>query len=179
MLHPNEWFPQPKPGANVIPENKKKLYPFYKSKQAPGKGDFYDPDDTKSTETFGYIYDDAKGFDGNTGALWERFRKNYIWQIRLPNNPDFNKIPQNMVPLNFSKTRFSTKSINLTSRVSSSMATASEAVASSMVETAEMVTEKAQVVMQSVPASLVPAPESVPVGKRFSREWYVDTSVKR
>ena len=155
-MHPDKWFPKVTSGSKA--ESEKSLYPFYKERTGPGAGTFYDSEATKSTETLGYTYDDFEGFTGDATAFWQRYKKNYIWQIRLPDNPDFNKIPDGMKPIVFHETPFYTKLVhNVSHRVA----------------------QQAPLLRESVPIAVAPAPDSVPVEKKFNREWYVDTSVKR
>jgi hypothetical protein len=177
-LHPDKWFPKAASGSK--PESEKSLYPFYKERTGPGAGSFYDSDATKSTEALGYIYDDFEGFVGDTAAFWQLYKKNYIWQIRLPNNPDFNNIPEGMKPIVFNETPFSVNHVrNVSHRMVSKMVSASQDAASNVIEPAQRVAQQAPLLHDTVPIALAPAPDSVPVEKKFNREWYVDTSVKR
>ena len=165
-MHPGNWFPKPKDGSKG--DSARKLYPFYKSRIGPNNGEFYDSDDSRYTEPFGYVYDDLSGATTmNPQELWKNIQAKYTWQFRNPRHPTIGTPPPNMQPLNFSKTRFDK---NAQDRSTGSTARMMMSTAANVAET---VTTQAQFVLNTA------TKESVEINPKFDREWYVDSVVKR
>jgi len=172
-LHPKSWFPQPQ-SASTQPENKKDLLPFYKTRTGPGKGSFHNSDDAKTTEAYGYFYDD---FEGDADGLWQRFTAKYEWSTRTVLHPKITDPPANMLPLNVQATQFFQKSPKPINPINPVVKAASF-VASSITAAAAPIALQAQAVMVEVTPSVV---QSTPlkIDPKFDREWYVDSSVLR
>lgn len=122
-FHPDQWFPRP--GANALAENKKDLLPFYKARTGVGKGTFYNSDDSRTTEAFGYIYDDFVGVKPNDqAALRTRVDTKYLWSSRTPAHPTITNPPEDMKPLPVRSTHFFSKRPATTPATAAAAATA-------------------------------------------------------
>jgi hypothetical protein len=188
-MHPNAWFPQPQ-STSTLPENKKDLLPFYKSRTGAGKGTFHNSDDAKTTEAYGYVYDDFENATPLAPAeLWTRFAGKYEWSTREVLDPTVTKPPANMAPLDVQSTQFFQKN----PKPANPVVKAASFVASSMSAAAAPIMFQAQAVMAdaapSVKAVVAASPEGVTpaaiqsaprkIDPKFDREWYVDSKVLR
>lgn len=142
--------------------------PFYVKRDGAGKGTFYTSDDCKTTEAFGYYYDD---FEGPANKVWDRFTAKYEWSTRTVLDPNTVKPPANMAPLPVQSTQFFQKD-------SVQVAAAATTVFSSMTAAAAPIMMQAQGVLQEItPAVLQATPTQV--DPKFNREWYIDSKVLR
>ncbi|CZT49606.1 uncharacterized protein RSE6_10479 [Rhynchosporium secalis] len=193
-FHPDEWFP--KPQGDQLAEEQKDLLPFYKSRSGPGNGIFYNSDDSRETEPFGYIYDDFVGVSkGDTAILRKRIDDKYIWASRTPSHPQITDPPSTMIPLKVRATQFFSKETNGSANVSGR---AADQIDSSTTDGNAIADQKtgesagfagafisnAQSIMQSVPMKLqsvltATAPNPPKIDSKFDREWYVDSVVNR
>lgn len=185
-----------------LAENKKDLLPFYKSRTGSGNGIFFNSDDTKTTQFFGYVYDDFVGIkDGDVQTLRKQIDEKYIWASRTPAHPNITDPPLNMRPLNVRSTYFFSKAPEASTRLfakasgptvssASGGAVAPNTGKADFVGVANTVTSKLEAAIESVPAhvhnvtsggrdavatSLAPTK----IDSKFDREWYVDSVVNR
>ena len=196
-FNPDAWFPKPKAGQ--LAENKKDLLPFYKTRAGPGNGTFFDSDDTKTTQLFGYIYDDFVGIkEGDRQALRKNIDEKYVWASRTPAHPNITDPPLNMRPLNVRSAYFFSKAPNASTRLFSkasgptvsSTNGSTEAGQTDFASVANAVTPSVHSAVESVPAHVpnvtsgsqdIVATSLAPtkINSGFDREWYVDSVVNR
>ncbi|KAH7403824.1 hypothetical protein BKA64DRAFT_461089 [Cadophora sp. MPI-SDFR-AT-0126] len=193
-FHPKEWFPEPEVGQ--LAEEKKDLLPFYKSRSGPGNGIFFNSDDSRETEPFGYIYDDFVGVDtSDLPALRKHIDDKYIWASRTPSHPRITEPPSNMIPLNVRSTQFFLKETNGSAKLSRRAANPTDSSTADGGAIADSKTGESaglpgtfissvQSTVQSVPMkpqSVLTATAQNPpeIDSKFDREWYVDSVVKR
>ncbi len=183
-------------------ENKKDLLPFYKSRTGLGNGTFFNSDDSRTTEVFGYIYDDFVGIkDGDIQALRKQIDEKYVWASRTPVHPNFTDPQSNMRPLNVRSTYFFSKTLQATTQLfamTSGPATSStngeniatDAGKADFASVANTVTSRLQAVAEAVPAhvqkvigigrdTMATPLASTKIDSKFDREWYVDSVVNR
>lgn len=173
-MHPKAWFPQPG-GPGKEPENKKDLLPFYKSRDGPGKGVFYNSDDAKTTEPFGYYYDDFEG-SPEQEALWSRFTSKYAWSVRSPDHPQVTEPPKAMAPLKVQESQFFRKGPKPAAQP---VLKAASAVTSKMTAAAEPLFLQAQAIVNEITPAAVLPPGMAKIDPKFDRDWYVDSRVLR
>jgi hypothetical protein len=171
-FHPNAWFPQPKKEGELA-ENKKDLLPFYKSLD---KTTFHNSDDTKTTEFYGYVYDDFVGINGDLPKLRKNLDEKYLWATRTPIYPNITDIPDNMKPLTekIQKTPFFKKAPKSGAQVFARASAPiiplrSQAVLESHIE------KVTKGVGDIIMTPLIPTK----INPKFDREWYIDSMVKR
>ncbi|KAK1830571.1 hypothetical protein QBC39DRAFT_353383 [Podospora conica] len=198
-FHPNEWFPRPS-NPSTLAENKKDLLPFYKARTGVGKGTFYNSDDSRTTEAFGYIYDDFVGVKPNDqAALRARVDGKYLWSSRTPTHPAITAPPEDMRPLPVRSTYFFSKPPAAAGGLSARLATAastvshlaSDAAASASATLSAAHFPAINLHAQHVLGGAAPPPKDTPpttttaptpaakISPTFDREWYVDSVVKR
>jgi len=188
--------------AGQLAENRKDLLPFYKSRTGPGNGTFFNSDDTKTTQLFGYVYDDFVGIkDSDVQTLRKHIDEKYVWASRTPAHPNFTDPPLNMRPLNVRSTYFFSKALKAPTQVVAMVS--GPTISSTNGATVGANTGKADFagVANTVTSSLKAAVESVPahvhnitsggrdtmatslastkIDSKFDREWYVDSVVNR
>ncbi|KAM7203335.1 hypothetical protein V8F33_002326 [Rhypophila sp. PSN 637] len=161
-FHPDVWFP-PAKKAGQQADNEKDLLPFYLQRDGPGKGKFYNSDDTKSTEDLGYVYDDFVGLGEKKDELLGRLKGKYDWQRVKPDDPSITDPNNAMKPL-YTQIHGSYFLANL-----KSSKTLTPAVP------APTITRRRKRPLQS----LVAQSAAAKIDPIFDREWYVDTTVLR
>lgn len=172
-------------------ENKKDLLPFYKTRAGTGNGTFFSSDDAKTTEWFGYVYDDFIGVqEGDLPALRKQIDDKYVWASRTPTHPNFTAPPSNMTPLNVRSTYFFSKA---SAPAFSSRATGAEAAGKAQAAFAAVsntVTSSLQATVETAQTHLhdsksdgrettATASKTTKIDSKFDREWYVDSVVNR
>lgn len=171
-MHPKSWFPQPQ-SADIVPENRKDLLPFYKKRTKAGEGEYHNSDDAKTTEAYGYFYDD---FEGPADQLWTRFTAKYEWSTKTVVDPNIVKPPANMAPLE--REVHASQFFQKNPKPANPVAKAANFVTSSMSAAAAPIMMQAQAVMEEVTPAALEA-TSVNIDPKFDREWYVDSTVLR
>ena len=179
-----------------MPENKKDLLPFYKSRTGPGNGEFFNSDDAKTTELFGYVYDDFVGINaGDIPALRKRVDEKYVWASRTPTHPNITDPPLNMKPLDVRSTYFFSKESEAPTQLFTMASTNGGAATTNpgkaaFAGVANTITSSLQAAVESVPAhahnitndgqhAIATSLASTKIDSKFDREWYVDSVVKR
>ncbi|KAF2024105.1 Di-copper centre-containing protein [Setomelanomma holmii] len=187
-MHPNSWFPPPSKAGDQ-PENQKDLLPFYKTRETAGTGTYHDSDDAKTTEFYGYYYDDFEG-SPNKEALWENFVKKYEWSTRTPLHLQFTAPPAEMADSHkavktspfFQPARSVSKAANHVGggSAASTIGSLIERGTESVAATGVPIPLKASSVPQE--ESVISAPTTTAATKidaNFDREWYIDSRVLR
>ena len=193
-FHPEEWFPKPEVGQ--LAEEKKDLLPFYKSRSGPGNGTFFNSDDSRETEHFGYIYDDFVGVDKNDlPALRKHIDDKYIWASRTPSHPRITEPPSNMIPLNVRSTQFFLNETNGSAKhsrraanptdsstadggaIANSKTVGSAGLPGAFISSVQSTVQSIPMKLQSVLTATAQNPPKI--DSKFDREWYVDSVVER
>jgi hypothetical protein len=121
---------------------------------------FWNSDQSRTSDAFGYTYPDVVG----TGQkVKDEFGRKYIWSVPLKNALEKVKAPEDMKPLDFTKSEFCTDF--------KAPAIASQAPPAALVQRLAIMTETKSVQLQVAKDKFTE--------DAYSYEWFVDDRVER